>query len=234
MFRIPLALLLLLTVGGCGTREVTVERSAERIGTKISSYEDRFGVCWPFELDRTVTGTSPPLGEAGEVIAGFHNHVKRGQTCHTQDSRAYHGVFVFDLSDLRGDAVIAATLRLERRNTPVPINIERAVPSGVVRSALCNLRLRVATEPLNAGTTFGEVAAINLRRTGVQQDQSTVAVGVGVTREVQQWVQGRRENFGFVLGPEEGAIDKNENTCTGYWFNPRLEIRVLRAIDPEP
>ena len=65
----------------------------------------------------------------------------------------------------------------------------------------------------------------------MQQDRSTVGIGVGVTREVQGWVQGRRENFGFVLSPEEGAIDKNENTCTGYWFNPRLEIRVLRSAD---
>ena len=227
-------LMTVLAVSACGTREVMLERSAERIGTRITQYDDRFGVCWPFELDRVVTGTAPPLGEEGEVVAGFHNHVKRGQTCHTQDSTAYHGLFFFDLSDLRGDLVVAATLRLERRNTPVLVNVERRVPSGVIRETHCALRLRVATEPLSAGTSFGEVAAVNLRRSGVQQDRSTVGIEVGVTREVQGWVQGRRENFGFVLSPEEGAIDKNENTCTGYWFNPRLEIRVLRSADREP
>ncbi len=224
-----LSFLAVFILTACGHTTLPV-RDAEALASKTAFTYERFGVCWPGELDRSgIADPVPPPG-ANEFTAGFHNHVARGQSCHTQQSHAYSGAFRFNIEDLRNKAIASAMLRIERRNTLVEISVERAVPSGVVRDNRCTLLVEMATEDWPAGLSAGNFASRPIPTSfpaTIDQSRSMVSGGIDVTRVLQQWSIGRMPNFGFVIKPQASDIDKNENTCTGYWFNPRLEITVL-------
>ena len=224
---------LLLSVaflGACTTVALPV-RTGSAIGGKTEFVRHRHGVCWPGELDRTPIVSIAPA-PIDQFTAGYHNRVIRGQSCHTQHSFSYSGAVRFDLEDLRGRVVSSAVLRMDRSATPVPVHIERPVPSGIVRESSCSLRVEVATTDWSRFDTEGryETRVIPAEwPITVPQDNALVETGTGVLWAVQQWVLGRLPNHGFVLRPQPDDIANNDNTCTGYWFNPRLEISVFEA-----
>lgn len=226
-------ILLALTLGlsGC-TSEVLAPRPATTTATRAQLNYDRFGVC--ADLDRNVITNPVPAGEANEFTAGYNNHVRLGQTCNTEESFAFTGAFRMNLDDLHDTLIESARLSIDRRNTPIPIRVVRGVPSGVVVENSCSLRVEIATESWTPGNANGSIASRPIPSTWpvtMEQDGSIIGGGVGVQWVVQQWVLGRLPNFGFVLKPKPEDVAKNENTCTGFWFNPRLEITVARRAE---
>jgi hypothetical protein len=188
---------------------------------------DRFGVCWPFDFDRSVPANPVPPAAANEFIAGFNNHIRPGQSCNTQESFAFSGAFGVNLAGVQNVLVTNAMLKLDRRNTPVMVH------TGA--DNFCTLSLEVATEDWHAersGTSFASRTIPLPAPITVRQSSSATGLNVNVTWAVQQWALGRIPNFGFVLKPRPEDIAKNENTCTGYWSNPRLDITVARPEHP--
>lgn len=198
------------------------ERGADRVGTKESQYVDRFG-CLPGPFDPSSLPKPLPSGQPGEFIAGYHNQVQPGTPCGTQVSHAYNGTFGFNLEDLRGATITQAVLLIDRRNTPVSNRV------GGLAGGQCALPLLVASEPMDAGTSFGVVAGAPVQAPvqEVLQSDSTTTVSIPVTAEVQRWVLNDQPNYGFVLAPPAGALAKNDDSCTGYWSKPRLQLQVV-------
>ncbi|MBM7062584.1 hypothetical protein JQX08_17865 [Pseudomonas sp. UL073] len=196
------------------------ERGADRVGTKVSQYVDRFG-CLPGPFDPATLPKPVPPGQPGEFIAGYHNHVEPGTPCATQVSHAYNGTFGFNLEDLRGATITSATLLLDRRNT--------LVGNRVSGGDQCGLHLLVASEALDAGSNFAVISGTPVEGPlqQVGQGSSTTTVSIPVTTEVQRWVLNDQPNYGFVLAPPQGALAKNEDSCTGYWSKPRLQLQVV-------
>jgi hypothetical protein len=224
-----LSLLLMAALAGC-VRTTLPVREAVAVGSRTHVVTDRFGVCWPGDFDRSAIPNPVPPADAGEFIGGYNNHVKRGQSCHEQQSHIYSGGVRFDLSDLNNRVVESAHLSIQRRNTPVDIHVERAVPSGTVVENQCALAVEIATADWAPGADRGELPSrpIPVRwPLTLSQSGATIGAGGGVTWVVQQWALGRLPNYGFVIKPQAADIAKNENSCTGYWFDARLEITVL-------
>lgn len=224
-----------LAMQGCAVHEVTTTLTPTNIGTRTALAYDRFGICWPGDFDQSVLVNPIAPPDTGEFTAGFSNHVRPGASCNTEISFGFEGAVDFDLSSLRNTVVTRATLHLDRRNTNLPVNVTRTVPAGVIHDDSCMLNLEVATEAWTPGLADGSIASRPAGAEGTagfEQQNSISGGGSGVQWMVQQWVLGRLPNFGFVLRPQPGAVAKNENTCTGYWFNPRLEVTVLRPDSP--
>jgi hypothetical protein len=225
------ALVLAVSSAACGTVAVDLPaRTASQLGTRTQLVTDRFGICWPGD---SVTGAildpvNPPA--AGQMIAGYDNHVHRGQSCHEQQSHAYFAAFRFDLSDISHSVVTDAYLELDRANTNIPIRVTRSYPYGTRVESHCELDVQLATEDVFSGTSHGSVSSTAFpdEEMTVYNDAGGVGSGGTVTWAVQQWALGNRPNWGFVIRSKPGAVDKNDDSCTGYWFNPRLTIRVLR------
>ena len=225
------ALVLLLATTACNTINVDLPaRTATQIGTRIQFIEDRFGVCWPGTLDTTVSGDPVRPPGAGQMTAGYANHVRRGESCHTQRSRAYVAAFRFDLSDVSRSIIAGAYLHLDRVDTNLPSHVTHERPYGTVVETQCLFSIQIATEDVPAGVSHGRVSSVPISEDDVPLANGFGVVGGGatVTSAVQAWAIGDRPNWGFVIRPRPGAIDKNEDSCTGYWFNPRLTIRVVR------
>ncbi|MCY1274416.1 hypothetical protein D9M68_301750 [compost metagenome] len=226
--RLPVLLALLPLLAACAGGPATPpaqslpERGAERVATKVSQYVDRFG-CLPGVFDPSSLAKPIGPGQPGEFIAGYHNHVEPGTPCSTQVSHAYNGVFGFNLDDLRGATIASATLLIDRRNS--------LVMNRVGGGDQCALQLLVASEPLDAGNAFAVVAGSPVQGPlpTVTQNGTTSTVSIPVTAEVQQWVRNDHPNYGFVLAPPAGALAKNEDSCTGYWSKPRLQLQVVPA-----
>lgn len=220
---------------GCAVHEVTSTINATNVGTRTALAFDRFGICWPGDFDQSVLVN--PIGPpgTGEFTAGYSNHVHPGASCNTEISFGFEGAMDFDLSSLRNTVVTRATLHLDRRNTNLPVNVTRTVPAGVIHDDSCMLNVEIATESWTPGMADGSIASRPASPTETPQFEQQNPIsggGTGVQWAVQQWVLGRLPNFGFVLRPQPGAVAKNENTCTGFWSNPRLEVTVLRPDTP--
>ncbi|UVE17934.1 hypothetical protein NVV93_00595 [Pseudomonas sp. LS44] len=226
VLSLPPLLILLSTLAACASSsstpsgEILPDRAAERVGTKVSLYTDRFG-CLPGPFDPASVRNPVGPGQPGEFIAGYTNHVELGAPCSTQISHAYNGVFGFNLDDLQGATIVSAELLLDRRNT--------ALSNRVGGGDQCALPLLMASETVESGSGFAVVAGTPLPGAPkrVAQSSMTTTVSLPVTAEVQQWVLNDHPNYGFVLAPPEGALNKNEDSCTGYWSKPRLKMQVI-------
>lgn len=228
------ALALVAATAACGTISVDLpERTATQVGTRTQLVVDRFGVCWPGDSDtRAIVDPVNPPG-AGQMIAGYANHVRRGQSCHTQLSHAYVAAFRFDLADISRSVVTSAYLSLDRADTNLPVHVTRDYPYGTRIERGCMLNVQIATEDVFSGTSRGPVSSMSIPTRyyddhELQNADGTTGGGGGLTWVVQQWALGRLPNYGLVIRPKAGTLDKNEDSCTGYWFNPRLTITVLR------
>jgi hypothetical protein len=225
------ALALVIATTACGTIRVDLPaRMPTQIGTRTQVVIDRFGVCWFGEV---VSGAiaepvNPP--STGQMVAGYDNHVRRGQSCHTQVSHAYTAVFRFDLSDISRSVITNAYLHLDRTNTNLPIRVTSRRPYGTVIENSCALDLEMATEDVSFGAGAGSISSMAIPDSDIQiyNDAGGVGSGGTVTWAVQEWALGNRPNLGFVIRAKPGTLDKNDDSCTGYWFNPRLTITVLR------
>lgn len=231
VFRLVMASALLLATVGCATVHVESERTATRVTTHVQLTVDRFGICWPGDPDYRsayLDPVTPPV--PGQMVAGYVNHVRRGQSCHTQQSRAYIGVFYFDLLDIEHSVVTNAYLSLDIEDTNVANHVTHRYPSGTVEIRRdCALDLELATTDAFHGTASDPVSSTAIPSSTPSEVYLGVErSGITVTWPVQEWVLGHMPNLGFVVRPKPGAIDKNEDRCTGYLSNPRLSITVLR------
>lgn len=230
-----LALLALLSA--CGTMEVTSPpRPARELATKVLTVEDRNNAPW-CGVNRSGLRSRVAPHAAGEMTGGFDNFYDPGTqpiACDHQISHVFVSAFSFDLSDLRGKFITGARLHLQRRETNVPIAIERVFPTGRRTDRECLINLEMATESFvpgfeDRGSRASGIDSIPLRPEPVQLDSAFGLVGVGrsVRIAVSDWVAGRRPNFGFVIKPMPSSVAKNNNSCTGYYYNPTLEITYL-------
>lgn len=217
---------------GCGRVQQTLPpMAADVIGTRTQFVTDRFGVCFPeFNTSVVADPLSPP--GAGEVRAGYTNHIRPGQTCNTQESFGYNGLVHFDQAALQGKIIISAGLHFDRRNTNLPVRVFHNAPAGPVNDVGCSLLVRAATETWSGGASSGPIASEPLPgstefSSSLVQQNAVVGGSVDVTNIVRQWALGRKPNKGFVIMAKPGALGKDENSCTGFWSNARLEMTVL-------
>jgi hypothetical protein len=224
LHAMPALLIIGAITNGC-TPVVLPTREANVLEGRIQVTTDRFGVCWPFDFDRSVPANHvAPATPGEEFVAGYTNHIRPGQSCNTQESFAFSGAFAVNLDGIQNVVVTNATLTLDRRATSVPINVTHSTGA----QNFCILDVEMATEAWHhvTGDSIASRAIPGVARHTIVQDPTITSATVDVTGAVQQWALNRLPNFGFVVKPRTSDIGKNENRCTGYWSNPRLDITI--------
>lgn len=226
------------SLAACGTTKIDLPaRTPTDIGSRVAIVENRNNAPW-CGLNRRGLGSPVTQPNEGEFIAGFNNFYDPGTDpipCDHQISLIYAGVVRFDLSDIQNKIIVSAILRLDRRDTNVPVRTERRLPSGGVEDLhQCFTLIEISTE-FATGHAEGlssnpnmTIDSVPIRGT-VEMDNGTGIVGTSrdVTAAVQEWALGRRPNNGFAFKPRPADVAKNNNSCTGYYFNPRLEVTIL-------
>lgn len=236
------ALIVLGLLSACGTIEIrSPPRAAIEMATRVVFSEHDSAKVWCFGVvERGGRGSSVQPPVSGEMTVGFENSYDPGTEpfpCDFRYSRAYQGAFRFDLEDIRGKFVTGAWLQLWRRDTDVPVAVEP--PSR----GQCFIDIEIARESFDPGFEEGRAPGFGIDSDPIRPDPDYVFIGPGVHTDnanglirvrvpvrnaVHAWASGPRRNFGFVIKPQPVDVaQNNNNTCTGYYFDPTLEINYL-------
>lgn len=241
-------LIVLGLLSACGTIEIrSPPRAAIEIATRVVFSEHKSAKVWcggVIERGGLRSHVRPPA--AGEMTVGFENSYDPGTEpfpCDYRFSRAYQGAVRFDLEDIRGKFITGAWLQLWRRDTDVPVAVERIFRTGRRIDHECLIDIEVATESFDPGFEEGSTPGFGIDSDPIRPNSDSAFAGPGVHADnanglirvrvpvrnaVHAWASGPRRNFGFVIKPQPVNVAQNDNnTCTGYYFDPTLEINYL-------
>lgn len=218
-------------------QRVTLTPAFDGVHHTIEFYNT--GSCWPFTLDRRGVG-SPEQAQwwaarrdAGEMglLTGYSNDFSRGADpfpCNLWIFHLFQAKLLFDFQSLpRGavvtDARLVSSMRmvLTRARGFLETSRDCAFELGEARSVI-----------------IGDYTLVSGRSNAVsyllaRPDFRPYAPDMNVTRTVTGWVNGGRENFGFVVSPEsERVFREQENQqsavyCAAYLSDVSLELTLV-------
>jgi hypothetical protein len=218
---------LVLMVHGCeGCPPVTLktlELRPANVATGTSGVAGSFGYC----TSAGEVPPAPPFGTgAGEIKVGFDDFFRYGSDpfpCHDLRNSIFRGGVRFDLGQF--DNIVSAellfdTVRSMSRAGGGPI-INEAPPVSHAAT------LSVATQAFTSQMLADDDAFLPLG----------LAINIGVSSQVRDWVSKSRPNFGFVFGGPRGPVSsasmfRDSDAMVTIYGNFRLKVLYNPALNP--
>jgi hypothetical protein len=165
-------------------------------------------------LEHVVQGVDEDLGPASMVV-GYRNYYDSGFCDKNYWGYTFRGFLKFDLSQVKGK-LVKAKLLLTRKST------KRQEGDSVTTFGSCAESIFIMDEPIS-----GFAAKAHLYDK-ISQSKGTTAnvkydgeknIEIDVTSVVQEWLDGKKPNYGFMfIGPNESY--QHNNACCVTIYNP--------------
>lgn len=218
---ITISSIILVVLSGCAPmplKTVELQPLMTTTGTTIDS--GSFGFC-------SAQGKTPLTtfsAEEGTIMVGYDDYLKGGKApfaCDDVHVSVFRGGVKFDVSQF--DSIVNAEFQLNTTKSISRSNgkiVDTAVPISYAN------KLCMATEIYSSRMLCDYATLLPVGET----------ITLGVTEEVRDWVNMRRNNFGFVLnGPRVAfspqAPPKDNDAKISWYSNFRLRITYAPALN---